>query len=69
MNKLIRMSYNGHGSVREYILQGIDTSCKLKEMKVEIDNSFLSLYNNQKEKWTLDELISKCVQEESKIKK
>ncbi|KAJ9567681.1 LOW QUALITY PROTEIN: hypothetical protein OSB04_003647 [Centaurea solstitialis] len=84
MNKLIRMSFNGQGSIREYILQGIDTSCKLKEMKVEIDDSFLvhlllnslpdqyshlrSLYNTQKERWTLDELITICVQEESEIK-
>ena len=84
MNKWIRMNFNGQGSIREYILQGIDTSCNLKEMKVEIDDSFLvhlllnslpdqyshlrSLYNTQKEKWTLDELISICVQEESEIK-
>ncbi|KAJ9538813.1 hypothetical protein OSB04_031546 [Centaurea solstitialis] len=79
MNKLIRMR-----SIRVYILQGIDTSCKLKEMKVEVDDSFLvhlllnslpdqyshlrSLYNTQKERWTLDELITICVQEESEIK-
>ncbi|KAJ9557789.1 hypothetical protein OSB04_012403, partial [Centaurea solstitialis] len=41
MNKLIGMSFNRQGSIREYILQGIDPSCKLKEMKVENDDSFL----------------------------
>ncbi|KAJ9557382.1 hypothetical protein OSB04_011996 [Centaurea solstitialis] len=84
MNKLIRMTFSGQGSIREYILQGIDTACKLKEMKISIDDSFLvhlllnslpdqyshlrSLYNTQKEKWTLDELITICVQEKSEVK-
>ena len=31
-------------------------------------SSFKISYNTQKEKWTLDELISQCVQEENRLK-
>ncbi|XP_024158732.1 uncharacterized protein LOC112166189 [Rosa chinensis] len=77
MNKLIKMRFNGQGSIREYIMQGIDTAGKLKGLNVTVEDTFLvylllnslsdqyshlkSLYNTQKEKWSLDELISICV--------
>lgn len=83
MNKLVKMKFNGHGNIREYIMQGIDTAGKLKDLNVIIEDSFLvhlllnslldpyshlmSLYNTQKEKWSLNELISICVQEETKV--
>ncbi|PRQ30151.1 putative transcription factor interactor and regulator CCHC(Zn) family [Rosa chinensis] len=85
MNKLIRMKFNGQGNMREYIMQGIDIAGKLKDLNVTIEDSFLvhlllnslseqyshlkSLYNTQKEKWSLNELISICVQEEDEVNK
>lgn len=79
MNKLTGLKYNG-GSIREYIMKGVDIAEKLKGMKMNIEEPFLvflllnsfpeeyshlkSLYNTQKEKWSVNELISICVQEE-----
>ena len=40
MNKLIKMRFNGQGSIREYILQGIDTVGKLKGLNVTVEDSF-----------------------------
>jgi hypothetical protein len=79
------VKFDGVGSVREYIMKGIDISAKLKELQIPIDDAMLvyivlnSLppqysqlqltYNTQKEKWNLNELISICVQEEDRLRK
>ncbi|XP_024171484.1 uncharacterized protein LOC112177427 [Rosa chinensis] len=41
MNKLIRMKFNGQGSIREYIMKGIDIVGKLKALNMIIEDSFL----------------------------
>ncbi|KAL8142673.1 hypothetical protein V2J09_015705 [Rumex salicifolius] len=82
---LISMRYKGKGNIREYIMEMSNLAGKLKALKLEITDDFLvhlvllSLptqftqfkvsYNTQKEKWTLNELISQCVQEEDRIQR
>ena len=82
---LISMRYKGKGSIREYIMEMSNLVGKLKALKLEINDDLLvhlvllSLpaqfsqfkvsYNTQKEKWTLNELISQCVQEEDRIQR
>ncbi|KAL3652409.1 hypothetical protein CASFOL_002090 [Castilleja foliolosa] len=81
---LISMKYKGKGDIREYIMEMSNTASKLKALKLELSDDLLvhlvliSLpahfsqfkvsYNCQKEKWTLNELISYCVQEEERLK-
>ena len=78
------MKFKGKTSIREYILQMSNLASKLKALKLELSEDLLvhlvliSLpaqfsqfkvsYNCQKEKWTLNELISYCVQEEERLK-
>ncbi|XP_062003220.1 uncharacterized protein LOC133720766 [Rosa rugosa] len=85
MNTLITMKFDGVGSIREYIMKGIDVAAKLKVLNVSIEDTFLvhlllhslpqqysqmqSNYNTQKESWSVNELISICVQEEDIVKK
>lgn len=84
MTKLTTLKYDGTDSVREHIMRMIDVSPKLKDLEVPIDDNFLvhmalnSLppkyaqikvsYNNQKDKQSLDDLISICAQEENRLK-
>ncbi|KAL5774802.1 hypothetical protein ACOSP7_012359 [Xanthoceras sorbifolium] len=81
---LISMNYKGKGNIREYIMKMSHIASKLKTLKLELSNNFLVhlvlisfsvqfsqfkvSYNCQKEKWTLNELISYCVQEEDRLK-
>ncbi|KAL3613331.1 hypothetical protein CASFOL_042843 [Castilleja foliolosa] len=81
---LISMKYKGKGNIREYIMEMSNTASKLKALNLELSDDLLvhlvliSLpahfsqfkvsYNCQKEKWTLNELISYCVQEEERLK-
>ncbi|KAL3617519.1 hypothetical protein CASFOL_037840 [Castilleja foliolosa] len=81
---LISMKYKGKVNIREYIMEMSNTASKLKALKLELSDDLLvhlvliSLpahfsqfkvsYNCQKEKWTLNELISYCVQEEERLK-
>ncbi|PRQ34493.1 putative RNA-directed DNA polymerase [Rosa chinensis] len=85
MNALISMKFDGVGSVREYIMKGTEIAAKLKDLKIPIEEAMLvhivlnslppqysqllTTYNTQKDKWSLNELISICVQEEDRIKK
>jgi gag-polypeptide of LTR copia-type len=78
------MKYNDRSNVREYILEMMNTASKLKAHKLDISEDmlvYLSLnslltsfgqfkvsYNCQKESWTVNELISHCVQEEERLK-
>ncbi|KAI9177667.1 hypothetical protein LWI28_017876 [Acer negundo] len=84
LQSLVSMKYKGKGNIREYIMEMPHIASKLKALKLELSNDFLvhlvliSLpaqygqfkvsYNCQKEKWTLNELISYCVQEEERLK-
>ncbi|XP_021773654.1 uncharacterized protein LOC110737631 [Chenopodium quinoa] len=52
LNSLTSKEYKGKGNIRDYI------------MKI----SHIVSYNFQKEKWSLNELISFCVQEEERLK-
>jgi gag-polypeptide of LTR copia-type len=79
LNKLCTMKYNGRSNVREHILEMMNITSKLKAHKLDISEDmlvYLSLnslptsfgqfkvrYNCQNESWTVNELISHCVQE------
>ncbi|KAL5804970.1 hypothetical protein ACOSQ3_031770 [Xanthoceras sorbifolium] len=81
---LISMKYKGKRNIREYIMEMSHIASKLKTLKLELSDDFLvhlvliSLpaqfsqfkvsYNCQKDKWTLNELILYCVQEEDRLK-
>ena len=83
--KLISMRYVGKGNIREYIMEMSHIASKLKALKLELSEDLLvhlvliSLptlysqfkvsYNCQKETWSLNELISHCVQEEERLKR
>ncbi|CAH9094416.1 unnamed protein product [Cuscuta epithymum] len=76
--------YSGKGYIREYIMEMSYIVSRLKTLKIEISedvlvhivlnslpiafDSFKVSYNCQKEKWSLNELISYCVQEEERMK-
>ncbi|CAL0313649.1 unnamed protein product [Lupinus luteus] len=84
LQSLISMRYQGKGNIREYIMVMSNIASKLKALKLEMSEDLLihlvlpSLpaqfsqfkisYNCQREKWTLNELISFCVQEEERLK-
>ncbi|KAM6568388.1 hypothetical protein CsatB_016373 [Cannabis sativa] len=84
LKKLISMKFKGKENIREYIMEMSHLASKLKALKLELSDDLLvhlvliSLppqfsqfkvsYNCQREKWTLNELISFCVQEEEKLK-
>ena len=84
LQSLIFMKYKGKENVREYIMEMSNIASKLKALKLELSEDLLvhlvliSLpaqfsqfkisYNYQKEKWSLNELISYCVQEEDRLK-
>nr|XP_027119481.1 uncharacterized protein LOC113736618 [Coffea arabica] len=84
MKKLASMTLDKSRSVREHIMEMRDIAAKLKSLKVEISESFLvhfilnSLpseytpfkisYNTHKEEWSINELLTMCVQEEERLK-
>ena len=81
---LISMRYKGNGNIREYIMEMSHLASKLRAHKLDLSEDLLvhlvliSLptqcsqfkvsYNCQKETWSLNELISHCVQEEERLK-
>jgi gag-polypeptide of LTR copia-type len=83
LNKLCTIKYNGRINVRENILEMMNTALKLKAHKLDISKDmlvYLSVnflptsfeqfkvsYNCQNESWTVNELISHCVQEEERL--
>ncbi|CAL9012470.1 unnamed protein product, partial [Prunus brigantina] len=85
MNRLATMKYDGMEDMRVYLLGMVETASKLKALNVPIADPFLVhlallslpssygqlkvIYNAQKDKWDLNELITICVQEEARIKK
>src|SRR3954463_12905191 len=78
------MKFKGKGNVREYIMEMSHTASKLKALKLDLSEDLLvhlvliSLppqygqfkvnYNCQKEKWTLNKLISYCAEDEERLK-
>ena len=78
------MRYVGKRNIREYIKEMSHIASKLKALKLELSedllvhlvlislptqyNQFKVSYNCQKETWSLNELISHCVQEEERLK-
>ncbi|RVW13644.1 Retrovirus-related Pol polyprotein from transposon TNT 1-94 [Vitis vinifera] len=84
LSKLVSIRYKGKKNIREYIMEMSNLVTRLKTLKLEFSEDILvhlvliSLptqfspfkisYNTQKEKWTLNELIAQCVQEEERLK-
>ena len=84
LENLISMRYKGNGNIREYIMEMSDLASKLRAHKLDLSEDFLvhlvliSLptqfsqfkvsYNCQNETWSLNELISHCVQEKERLK-
>ncbi|CAA6671532.1 unnamed protein product [Spirodela intermedia] len=82
--KFISMKYKGKKNIREYILEMSHLASKLKALKLKLSEDllvhlvFISLpvqfnqfkvnYNCQMDKWSINELISHCVQKEEKLK-
>ena len=83
MRKLVSMRYKDKGNIREYIMEMSHLASKLKALKLELSEDLLvhfiliSLpahfgqfkvsYNTLKDTWSLNELISHCVQEEERL--
>ncbi|XP_027102953.1 uncharacterized protein [Coffea arabica] len=84
MKKFASMTLDKSRSVHKQIIEIRDIVAKLKSLKVEISesflvhfilNSFLSeytplkiSYNTHKDKWSINELLTMCVQEEKRLK-
>ncbi|KAL9315774.1 hypothetical protein ACSQ67_016775 [Phaseolus vulgaris] len=82
LGKLVSMKYQDKGNIREYIMEMSTLASKLKSLKLELSEDLLVdlvlisppahfgqfkvSYNTQKDKWSLNELISHCVQEEER---
>ncbi|RDX67397.1 hypothetical protein CR513_53730, partial [Mucuna pruriens] len=85
LTKLILMKYKDRGNIKEYIMNMSNIAAKLKSLKLELGEDlivylllislsthfgqFKVSYNTQKDKWSLNELISHCVQEEESFSK
>ncbi|KAM1176109.1 hypothetical protein ACFX2I_028384 [Malus domestica] len=85
MTTLTTLKFDESHTVREHILKMVEAATKLSDLKVPIDDSFVvhmalnslpesyeqlkTSYNAQKEKWSLNDLISICVQEEARMKR
>lgn len=80
-----QLKYNGVGGVRLHIMRLTELNSRLKELDQGVKdeqlvhhaldslpesfNMLRTSYNSQKENWTLDQLISICVDEESRMRK
>ncbi|MGV8048530.1 hypothetical protein PJP07_30480, partial [Mycobacterium kansasii] len=76
--------YDGKGNIHEYIVEQIEVVSKIRALGLVLtDNqlvhlimnnlppqfgTFLVNYNTLKDMWTLDKLITQCVQEEDRIR-
>ncbi|RDY04245.1 hypothetical protein CR513_12068, partial [Mucuna pruriens] len=83
--KLISMKYKGRRNIREYIIGVSNLVAKLKSLELELDEDlivhmvlislpahfgqFKVSYNTQKNKWSLNELISHYMQEEERLQR
>ena len=77
LRKLVGMKYTNKEKIREYIMEMSNIARKLKTLKLQLYDDlivhlvlisllaqfsqFIVSYNTQKDKWTLNELISPCV--------
>ncbi|XP_060194764.1 uncharacterized protein LOC132623967 [Lycium barbarum] len=84
MKRLSSMTFDRSHTVREHIMEMRDIAAKLKSLEVDMSAPFLvhfilnSLpseygpfkisYNTHKDKWSINELLTMCVQEEEKLK-
>ncbi|KAK4381944.1 hypothetical protein Sango_2919200 [Sesamum angolense] len=84
LTSLISKRYTGKGNIREFNMEMSHLTLKLKALKLDLSEDLLvhlvliSLptqfsqfkvsYNCQKEAWSLNDLISHCVQEEERLK-
>jgi hypothetical protein len=84
MKKLSNKTFDRSRSVQEHIMKMRDMAAQLKSLEVDISESFLvhfilnSLptkytpfkisYNTHKDKWSVNELLTMCVQEEERLK-
>ncbi|KAL0396453.1 UNVERIFIED_CONTAM: hypothetical protein Scaly_0093700 [Sesamum calycinum] len=84
MKRLFDMKYNSSRSVHEHTMHMRHIAAQLKPLEVDISEPFLvhlilnSLpkeygpfkitYNTQKEKWSFNELLTMCIQEEERLK-
>ena len=80
----ISIRYKGKGNIREYIMEMFHLASKLKALKLELFEDLLMYlvlislpaqfsqfkvsYNCQKDKWSLNEFISHCVQDKERLK-
>ncbi|KAL6331379.1 hypothetical protein AAG906_011316 [Vitis piasezkii] len=64
LSKLVSMRYKGKENIREYIMEMSNLVTRLKALKLELSEDILQ----HLEKWTLNELIAQCVQEEERLK-
>ena len=85
MERLLNMRYDNVGGVKEFIMKMVHIQTKLKCHQIDLNEKFIvkhalnSLpadfthikigHNNIGEKWTVNDLITKCVAEEEKLKK
>ncbi|XP_015956627.2 uncharacterized protein LOC107480946 [Arachis duranensis] len=83
LSKLVSMRYKGKGNIREYIMEMSHLASKLKALKLELFKDlfvhfiliflpthfgqFKVSYNTLKDTWSLNELISHCVQEKERL--
>ncbi|XP_050915345.1 uncharacterized protein LOC127130365 [Lathyrus oleraceus] len=80
MKRLTYMKYDNNGGVREFILKMVHAQTKLKSHDIDLNESFIvshalnflpaeftqikNVYNTFGDKWTINNLITKCVAEE-----
>ncbi|GJU60324.1 retrovirus-related pol polyprotein from transposon TNT 1-94 [Tanacetum coccineum] len=85
MAELTTMKFDGSKSMQQHVLDMTNTATRLKTLGMNVDDSFFvqfimnSLppeygpfhinYNTLKDKWNIDELSSKLIQEEARLKK
>lgn len=85
MKQLTYMKYDNNGGVREFILKMVHVQTKLKSHDIDLNGNFIvphalnclhveftqikTAYNIFGDKWIENNLITKCVAEEEKLKK
>ncbi|XP_038983363.1 uncharacterized protein LOC120111061 [Phoenix dactylifera] len=84
ISRFASLKYNDNGGIREHIMELRDIAAQLKSLEVDMSETFLvhfvlnSLpmeyapfkisYNTHTEKWTMNQLLAMCVDEEQRIK-
>ncbi|XP_060203071.1 uncharacterized protein LOC132631514 [Lycium barbarum] len=85
MSKLAGIKYDNSGGVRDHILKMVHIQSKLKALDITLPDPYIvhsalnslpaefsqmkTAYNTQNEAWSINDLISKCVVEEEKIRR